>query len=106
MRQACFVIVSSNESAFFSLQRRRGELTLLDLLKILRGIASGMKYLSNMKYVHRDLAARNILVNANLVCKVSDFGLSRTLENDPHATYTTQVCAFRASKHSIVMFAV
>lgn len=67
-------------------------MTLLDLLKMLRGIASGMKYLSNMRYVHRDLAARNILVDKNLVCKVSDFGLSRTLENDPHAIYTTQVC--------------
>merc|ERR550534_246006 len=72
------------------LQRRRGELTLLELLQMLRGIASGMKYLSNMKYIHRDLAARNILINKQLVCKVSDFGLSRTLENDPHATYTTQ----------------
>uniref|UniRef100_F6ZB89 receptor protein-tyrosine kinase n=1 Tax=Ciona intestinalis TaxID=7719 RepID=F6ZB89_CIOIN len=72
------------------LQARSGQLTVLQLLEMLRGIASGMKYLSSMKYVHRDLAARNILVNSQLVCKVSDFGLSRTLENDPQATYTTQ----------------
>ncbi|KFQ87806.1 Ephrin type-A receptor 2, partial [Phoenicopterus ruber ruber] len=65
----------------------------LRLVGMLRGIAAGMKYLANMNYVHRDLAARNILVNSNLVCKVSDFGLSRVLEDDPEATYTTSVSA-------------
>uniref|UniRef100_A0A8C8HGZ0 receptor protein-tyrosine kinase n=1 Tax=Oncorhynchus tshawytscha TaxID=74940 RepID=A0A8C8HGZ0_ONCTS len=66
-----------------------GEISSYQLVGMLRGIAAGMKYLSDMSYVHRDLAARNVLVNSNLECKVSDFGLSRVLEDDPEGTYTT-----------------
>ncbi|XP_027141601.1 ephrin type-A receptor 3-like isoform X1 [Larimichthys crocea] len=72
------------------LKKHDGQFTVIQLVGMLRGIASGMKYLSDMSYVHRDLAARNILVNSNLVCKVSDFGLSRVLEDDPEAAYTTK----------------
>ncbi|XP_053565724.1 LOW QUALITY PROTEIN: ephrin type-A receptor 3-like [Bombina bombina] len=72
------------------LKKHDGQFTVIQLVGMLRGIASGMKYLSDMNYVHRDLAARNILVNSNLVCKVSDFGLSRVLEDDPEAAYTTR----------------
>ncbi|XP_029355734.1 ephrin type-B receptor 3b isoform X2 [Echeneis naucrates] len=69
-----------------------GQFTVIQLVGMLRGIAAGMKYLSDMNYVHRDLAARNILVNSNLVCKVSDFGLSRFLEDDPSdPTYTSSL---------------
>ncbi|XP_069389215.1 ephrin type-A receptor 6 [Paralichthys olivaceus] len=71
------------------LRQHDGHFTVIQLVGMLRGIASGMKYLSDTGYVHRDLAARNILVNSNLVCKVSDFGLSRVLEDDPEAAYTT-----------------
>ncbi|XP_035988095.1 LOW QUALITY PROTEIN: ephrin type-A receptor 2 [Fundulus heteroclitus] len=66
-----------------------GEYSSHQLVGMLRGIAAGMKYLSEMSYVHRDLAARNILVNTALECKVSDFGLSRVLEDEPEGTYTT-----------------
>ncbi|XP_054341804.1 ephrin type-A receptor 5 isoform X8 [Pongo pygmaeus] len=72
------------------LKKNDGQFTVIQLVGMLRGISAGMKYLSDMGYVHRDLAARNILINSNLVCKVSDFGLSRVLEDDPEAAYTTR----------------
>uniref|UniRef100_A0A8C5DE04 receptor protein-tyrosine kinase n=1 Tax=Gouania willdenowi TaxID=441366 RepID=A0A8C5DE04_GOUWI len=68
------------------------QFTPIQLVGMQRGIASGMKYLAEMSYVHRDLAARNILINSNLVCKVSDFGLSRFLqENSSDPTYTSSL---------------
>uniref|UniRef100_A0A8C9ZR98 receptor protein-tyrosine kinase n=1 Tax=Sander lucioperca TaxID=283035 RepID=A0A8C9ZR98_SANLU len=72
------------------LKDRDGEISSYQLVGMLRGIAAGMKYLADMNYVHRDLAARNVLVNNNLECKVSDFGLSRVLEDDAEGTYTTR----------------
>ncbi|XP_050787147.1 ephrin type-A receptor 8 isoform X2 [Gopherus flavomarginatus] len=71
------------------LRKHDGQFTIIQLVGMLRGIGAGMRYLSDLGYVHRDLAARNVLVNSNLVCKVSDFGLSRILEDDPYAAYTT-----------------
>ncbi|XP_068129956.1 ephrin type-B receptor 4 [Hyperolius riggenbachi] len=72
------------------LRTNDGQFTPIQLVGMLRGIASGMRYLAEMNYVHRDLAARNILVNSNLVCKVSDFGLSRFLqEGSTDPTYTS-----------------
>uniref|UniRef100_A0A674CKB8 receptor protein-tyrosine kinase n=1 Tax=Salmo trutta TaxID=8032 RepID=A0A674CKB8_SALTR len=74
------------------LRQNDGQFTVIQLVGMMRGIAAGMKYLAEMNYVHRDLAARNILVNSNLVCKVSDFGLSRYLQDDTSdPTYTSSL---------------
>lgn len=42
---------------------------------------SAMTYLESMKYVHRDIAARNILVVSHECIKLSDFGLSKEIDD-------------------------
>ncbi|KHN89091.1 Ephrin receptor 1, partial [Toxocara canis] len=66
-----------------------GLLRVTQIIDMLRGIAAGMKYLTEKGFVHRDLAARNVLVDANLCCKIADFGLSRGLEGSVEQEYTT-----------------
>uniref|UniRef100_A0A8C5FHP0 receptor protein-tyrosine kinase n=1 Tax=Gadus morhua TaxID=8049 RepID=A0A8C5FHP0_GADMO len=69
------------------LRSHDGRFTVVQLSGLLRGVAEGMTYLADMGYIHRDLAARNVLVDQNLVCKVSDFGMSRIVEDDPDSAY-------------------
>lgn len=84
------------------LQSRDGQFTVLQLVGMMRGVAVGMTYLSDMGYIHRDLAARNILVDENLVCKVSDFGMSRVLEDDSEEAYTATVSVEQLHQHNLM----
>lgn len=44
------------------------------------GIAHGMKYLHGMGVIHRDLKSENILLDDQMLPRISDFGVSRFIE--------------------------
>ena len=72
---------------FLSPTDGKSVIKIRERLRICKEVSQGMTYLSSKNYVHRDLAARNILVDADFVCKVSDFGLSRDMAQDSDAMY-------------------
>ncbi|KNC51953.1 TKL/SHK protein kinase [Thecamonas trahens ATCC 50062] len=56
------------------------EARAFDELELVRGIASGMAALHAAKVVHRDLKPKNVLLTADLVPKIADFGFAKTRE--------------------------
>ncbi|XP_024642233.2 putative cysteine-rich receptor-like protein kinase 31, partial [Medicago truncatula] len=58
-------------------------LTWVERFSIIGGIVRGLLYLhehSRLKVIHRDLKPSNILLDENMIPKISDFGLARIIE--------------------------
>ncbi|CAI9594789.1 unnamed protein product [Staurois parvus] len=71
------------------LRQCEGGLSALQVVSMLRGVASGMRYLSERSYIHRNLAARSVLVNGQLVCKLKVYTLTLSYLSSKWKTFAT-----------------
>ncbi|CAK9157651.1 unnamed protein product [Ilex paraguariensis] len=75
-------------------QSRSASLAWPKRFDIVMGIARGLLYPhqdSRLKIIHRDLKASNILLDTDLIPKISDFGLARIFCGDKSFTKTKRV---------------
>jgi predicted Ser/Thr protein kinase len=66
-------------------------LSYADKLRLVVGISKGLFHLHNNNIVHRDLAARNILLSGTGDPKISDFGMSRLVNDNKGNTTKSNV---------------
>ena len=70
------------------LRTHKEDMGIIKIVKLCYQVALAMEYLASRNLVHRDLAARNVLLVSEDFAKVSDFGMSRKMDESLY--YTTQ----------------
>ena len=74
-------------------KRQKGDLTLDDVLPVIRQVASALDYAHEQKIMHRDIKPANIMIDRNGRIKVLDFGLAARI----HSSMTRVSMAYRGT---------
>ncbi len=70
---------------------QRKDMHLSEVKCIARQILLGMKHIHSFNIIHRDIKAANLLISANGVIKIADFGLARVMDAENPGPYTRRV---------------
>lgn len=65
-----------------SLEELKKPLAVWKAVHIIRGITDGMRYAHEQGFIHRDIKPHNILMTAEMVPKITDWGMSKVLAAD------------------------
>ena len=88
MGEPMLVVIEYCEHGSLDSYLQATQLEPVTLLKIAYNCASGLAYLSSLKFIHRDIASRNVLIDSELTAKISDFGMSReTTQKDYYRSH-------------------
>lgn len=82
---------NTRQNSFFEDGAHLRPLCTKDLLSWAYQVANGMDYLAQRNVLHGDLACRNILLAANNVVKICDFGLAKKMYKDNNYVKTSNV---------------
>ncbi len=78
----CIVTEFLDAGSLYDFLRSDAKLDFHMVALYAKGISAGMLHLHSEKIVHRDLASRNVLLGAGAVVKISDFGMSRSVNSE------------------------
>jgi len=86
-----YIVMDSMDTNLSRIIKSKQKLDNIHLQILTYQMLKGLDYFHKLGLIHRDLKPGNILVNANLFCKVCDYGLARGSKEDMEAAYTEYV---------------